>query len=295
MEAISNFVDDLRYEKRFSEHTVLAYQNDLKQFTAFLSNEGDSLILKDIVAVQIRSWLVKLLEEGIDPRSVNRKITALKTFFKYALRNKWIEINPMLKVVSPKVSKKLPVYVAAERLDFLLDRAEFPAGFEGQRDHLIIELLYGTGMRRAELLGLSIDDVDFRNKQLKVTGKRNKQRIIPLFDHLLVQIEAYLKERERINLKESAGLFLDAKGQALYPEKIYRIVRKYLSLISTQSKRSPHVLRHSFATEMLNKGADLNSIKEILGHANLSATQVYTHNSIEKLREVYKKAHPRGE
>jgi integrase/recombinase XerC len=201
----------------------------------------------------------------------------------------------MLKVVSPKVAKKLPVYVAAERLDFLLDRAEFPNDFDGRRDHLIIELLYGTGMRRAELLGLTVDDVDFRNKQLKVTGKRNKQRIIPLFDHLLEQIKDFLTAREEINYQHSDSLFLDSKGRALYPDKIYRIVRKYLSLISTQSKRSPHVLRHSFATEMLNKGADLNSIKEILGHANLSATQVYTHNSIEKLREVYKKAHPRGE
>jgi integrase/recombinase XerC len=295
MEAISNFVDYLRFEKRFSEHTVLAYQNDLKQFTAFLSAEGESLVLKEIIAVQIRSWLVKLLEEGIEPRSVNRKITALKTFFKYALKNKWINTNPMLKVVSPKVAKKLPVYVAAERLDFLLDRAEFPNDFDGRRDHLIIELLYGTGMRRAELLGLTVDDVDFRNKQLKVTGKRNKQRIIPLFDHLLEQIKDFLTAREEINYQHSDSLFLDSKGRALYPDKIYRIVRKYLSLISTQSKRSPHVLRHSFATEMLNKGADLNSIKEILGHANLSATQVYTHNSIEKLREVYKKAHPRGE
>jgi len=295
MEAISNFVDYLRFEKRFSEHTVLAYQNDLKQFTAFLSAEGESLVLNEIIAVQIRSWLVKLLEEGIEPRSVNRKITALKTFFKYALKNKWINTNPMLKVVSPKVAKKLPVYVAAERLDFLLDRAEFPNDFDGRRDHLIIELLYGTGMRRAELLGLTVDDVDFRNKQLKVTGKRNKQRIIPLFDHLLEQIKEFLTAREEINYQHSDWLFLDSKGRALYPDKIYRIVRRYLSLISTQSKRSPHVLRHSFATEMLNKGADLNSIKEILGHANLSATQVYTHNSIEKLREVYKKAHPRGE
>jgi integrase/recombinase XerC len=295
MEAIANFVDYLRYEKRFSEHTIIAYQNDLNQFTSFLAQEGETLNLKEIIAVQIRSWLVKLLEEGIDPRSVNRKITALKTFFKYALKNRWIESNPMLKVVSPKVAKKLPVYVSAERLDFLLDRAEFPAGFDGQRDHLIIELLYGTGMRRAELLGLGVDDIDFHNKQLKVTGKRNKQRIIPLFDHLLEQLEAYLKERERINMHGSTVLFIDAKGRSLYADKIYRIVRKYLSLISTQTKRSPHVLRHSFATEMLNKGADLNSIKEILGHANLSATQVYTHNSIEKLREVYKKAHPRGE
>jgi integrase/recombinase XerC len=295
MEAITNFVDYLRYEKRFSEHTIIAYQNDLNQFTTFLAQEGESLKLKEIIAAQIRSWLVKLLEEGIEPRSVNRKITSLKTFFKYALKNQWIESNPMLKVVSPKVAKKLPVYVPAERLDFLLDRAEFAAGFDGQRDHLIIELLYGTGMRRAELLGLGVDDIDFRNKQLKVTGKRNKQRIIPLFDHLLEQLEAYLKEREQINMHGSTVLFLDSKGQALYADKIYRVVRKYLSLISTQTKRSPHVLRHSFATEMLNKGADLNSIKEILGHANLSATQVYTHNSIEKLREVYKKAHPRGE
>jgi integrase/recombinase XerC len=234
------------------------------------------------------------MEDGLDARSVNRKITALKTFYKFALKSHLIQLNPMLKVVSPKVSKKLPVYVEADRLDLLLDKVEFPQNFEGARDHLILELLYGTGMRRSELLELKIDDIDFRLGQIKVTGKRNKQRIIPLFDALSEALQSYLKIRQS-QVTDHLFLLCDEKGSRLYPEKIYRIVKKYLSMVSTQSKRSPHTLRHSFATEMLNKGADLNSIKEILGHANLSATQVYTHNSIEKLRAIYKKAHPRGD
>jgi integrase/recombinase XerC len=291
---IETFLDFLRYERRFSSHTVIAYRNDLEQLLQFVQSDSPDAPLTSLTAPEIRVWLVKLMEDGLDARSVNRKITALKTFYKFALKSNWIQINPMLKVVSPKVSKKLPVYVEAERLDLLLDKVEFPQNFEGLRDHLILELLYGTGMRRAELLELKIEDIDFRLGQIKVTGKRNKQRIIPLFDVLSAAISSYLETRQTMACDHDF-LLCDAKGAALYPEKIYRIVKKYLSLVSTQSKRSPHTLRHSFATEMLNKGADLNSIKEILGHANLSATQVYTHNSIEKLRAIYKKAHPRGD
>ncbi|MFN5318137.1 MAG: tyrosine-type recombinase/integrase [Bacteroidia bacterium] len=291
---IETFLDYLRYERRFSNHTVIAYRNDLTQLQQFVQSDSPESELTSLTAPEIRVWLVKLMEDGLDARSVNRKITALKTFYKFALKSHWIQINPMLKVVSPKVSKKLPVYVEAERLDLLLDKVEFPHNFEGGRDHLILELLYGTGMRRAELLDLKIDDIDFRLGQIKVTGKRNKQRIIPLFDALSDALSKYLEIRRTL-VSNHDFLLCDEKGERLYPEKIYRIVKKYLSLVSTQTKRSPHTLRHSFATEMLNKGADLNSIKEILGHANLSATQVYTHNSIEKLRAIYKKAHPRGD
>lgn len=291
---IEQFLDFLRFERRFSNHTVIAYRNDLNQLRQFVQADSPDLELTSLTAPEIRVWLVKLMEDGLDARSVNRKITALKTFYKFAIKSQWIQTNPMLKVVSPKVSKKLPVYIEAERLDLLLDKVEFPQNFEGLRDHLILELLYGTGMRRAELLDLKIDDIDFRLGQIKVTGKRNKQRLIPLFDALADALSAYLETRQAMAADHSF-LLCDEKGARLYPEKIYRIVKKYLSLVSTQSKRSPHTLRHSFATEMLNKGADLNSIKEMLGHANLSATQVYTHNSIEKLRAIYKKAHPRGD
>ncbi len=294
MEAIGNFIDYLEFEKRFSMHTLKAYRSDLQQFALFLKTEEQVEKLDDISSPMIRSWLVKMMEEGIDPRSINRKITSLKTFFKYSMKSSWIRTNPMLKVVSPKIPKKLPVYVEAHKLDFLLDSTEFPSGFEGARDRLILELFYGTGMRRAELLSLLMEDLDIHQKQLKVTGKRNKQRIIPLHDSLLNLFHQYLDLRNSISGNDSL-VFITPQGKPLYPELVYRLVKKHLSKVSTQKKRSPHVLRHSFATEMLNQGADLNAIKEILGHANLSATQVYTHNSIEKLRNVYKKAHPRGE
>jgi integrase/recombinase XerC len=294
MEAIGNFMDYLEFEKRFSVHTLKAYRSDLLQFAQFLRTEEQIEKINEISSPIIRSWLVKLMEEGIDPRSVNRKITALKTFFKYAMKSKWISINPMLKVVSPKIPKKLPVYLEAGKLDFLLDSTEFTTDFTGIRDRLILELFYGTGMRRAELLTSTIEDLDIHQKQLKVTGKRNKQRIIPLHTGLLTLFEQYMTLRNSIKTEHSF-VFITPEGKQLYPELVYRLVKKQLSKVSTQKKRSPHVLRHSFATEMLNQGADLNAIKEILGHANLSATQVYTHNSIEKLRDVYKKAHPRGE
>lgn len=294
MEAIGNFMDYLEFEKRFSVHTLKAYRTDLHQFAQFLRSEEQIEKIHEISSPIIRSWLVKLMEEGIDPRSVNRKITALKTFFKYAMKSKWVSVNPMLKVVSPKIPKKLPVYLEAGKLDFLLDSTEFGLDFSGIRDKLILELFYGTGMRRAELLTSVIEDLDLHQKQLKVTGKRNKQRIIPLHSGLLTLFEHYLDLRKNIKTEHSF-VFITPDGKPLYPELVYRLVKKHLSKVSTQKKRSPHVLRHSFATEMLNQGADLNAIKEILGHANLSATQVYTHNSIEKLRDVYKKAHPRGE
>lgn len=294
MEAIGNFMDYLEFEKRFSVHTLKAYRSDLQQFVQFLRTEEQIEAINEISSPIIRSWLVKLMEEGMDPRSVNRKITALKTFFKYAMKSRWISVNPMLKVVSPKTPKKLPVYLEAGKLDFLLDSTEFSADFTGIRDRLILELFYGTGMRRAELLTSNIEDLDLHQKQLKVTGKRNKQRIIPLHSGLLVLFEQYLELRNSKKTDHSF-IFITPEGKQLYPELVYRLVKKQLSKVSTQKKRSPHVLRHSFATEMLNQGADLNAIKEILGHANLSATQVYTHNSIEKLRDVYKKAHPRGE
>ena len=294
MEAIGNFMDYLEFEKRFSVHTLKAYRSDLQQFAQFLRTEEQIEKINEISSPIIRSWLVKLMEEGIDPRSVNRKITALKTFFKYAMKSKWISINPMLKVVSPKIPKKLPVYLEAGKLDFLLDSTEFTTDFTGIRDRLILELFYGTGMRRAELLTSTTEDLDLHQKQLKVTGKRNKQRIIPLHTGLLTLFEQYMILRNSIKTEHSF-VFITPDGKQLYPELVYRLVKKQLSKVSTQKKRSPHVLRHSFATEMLNQGADLNAIKEILGHANLSATQVYTHNSIEKLRDVYKKAHPRGE
>ena len=293
MEAIAKFIEHLKFEKRYSPHSLIAYEGDLKQWALFLHSEYEVSTLNEVNASFIRSWLVSLMEAGLEARSVNRKITTLKSFYKYAVRSHWVELNPMGKITSPKVSKRLPVYIEAEKLDLMLDNQLFEDDFDGRRDHLILELFYGTGMRLSELLGLSIQHVDIRNLQLKVTGKRNKQRIIPLFPSLANQLSNFIEERNGI-ASDNSILFIRKDGKALYPAFVYRLVKKYLSTVSTQKKRSPHVLRHSFATEMLNKGADLNAIKEILGHANLSATQVYTHNTIEKLKAAYKQAHPRA-
>lgn len=293
MEVIAKFIEHLKFEKRYSPHSLIAYEGDLKQWSLFLHSEYEVSALNEVNASFIRSWLVSLMESGLEARSVNRKITTLKSFYKYAVRCNWVEVNPMGKITSPKVSKRLPVYIEAEKLDLMLDNQLFEDDFDGRRDHLILELFYGTGMRLSELIGLSIQNVDIRNLQLKVTGKRNKQRIIPLFPSLANQLSKFIDERNGIT-SENSILFIRKDGKALYPALVYRLVKKYLSTVSTQKKRSPHVLRHSFATEMLNKGADLNAIKEILGHANLSATQVYTHNTIEKLKAAYKQAHPRA-
>jgi integrase/recombinase XerC len=293
MEAIKTFIDYLKFEKRYSPHTLLAYENDLIQFASYLKSSYEVVELKEIKAIFIRSWLVSLMETKLDPRSVNRKITTLKSFYKYALKCKWVENNPMGKITSPKTAKRLPSYIEAEKLDVLFDNTEFPDNLEGKREQLILELFYGTGMRLSELINLNINDVDIRQLQLKVTGKRNKQRIIPMYAAMIPHLEQYIGLRNIVQTS-IPNLFIMDSGEALYPMYVYRLVKKHLSNVSTQKKRSPHVLRHSFATEMLNNGADLNAIKEILGHVNLSATQVYTHNSIEKLKDTYKKAHPRA-
>jgi integrase/recombinase XerC len=293
MEAISKFIEYLKFEKRYSSHTLIAYENDLKQFARFLGETYEVSNLSEIQSSFVRSWLVSMMDAGLNPRSVNRKITALKSMYRYAIRSGWVEVNPMHKISSPKTPKKLPEYIEAEKLDLLLDQTEFEPGFNGQRDHLILELFYGTGMRLSELLGLKIEDFQLISRQIKVTGKRNKQRIIPMFDMLHEQVRAYLLERESIQTS-SRDFFLFEDGKPLYAVYVYRLVNRYLAKVSTKRKKSPHVLRHSFATEMLNKGADLNAIKELLGHASLSATQVYTHNTIEKLKAAYNLAHPRA-
>ena len=293
MDQINLFVEYLKFEKRYSGHTLLAYRNDLEQWLSFITRIYGPTELMDIQATFIRSWLVSLMEEGLNSRSINRKITALKSFYKFAIKSGWTEMNPMGKISSPKVSKRLPVYVESEKMNHLLDSDYFPDSYEGKRNHLIVEMFFGTGMRLSELINLEIRDVDIKNGQLKVTGKRNKQRIIPLFEGLQQKIRDFILLRQQIP-SENQFLFVLENGSKLYQGLVYRMVKKYLSVISTHEKRSPHVLRHSFATEMLNQGADLNAIKEILGHANLSATQVYTHNTIEKLKETYKKAHPRA-
>jgi integrase/recombinase XerC len=287
----TSFLEYLQYEKRFSNHTILAYSNDLAQFSEYLQITYEIKELLEISHTLIRSWIVSMMDQKMSPRSVNRKITTLKTFYKYLLRQQVVTENPMLKIQSPKTSKRLPVFVEKDNMDALLDTIEFGSDFDGERNKLIMELLYATGIRLSELINLKQANVDLNSCQLKVLGKRNKERIVPFNNALKQLIEGYLEHEET---KESYYLFVTKKGKKLYEKFVYRVVNKYLSQVTSISKKSPHVLRHTFATHMLNNGADLNAIKELLGHANLSATQVYTHNTVEKLKNVHKQAHPKA-
>lgn len=287
----NSFLEYLRYEKRSSSHTLLAYTNDLDQFFSYLAATYQINSISEINHIIIRSWIVRLMEQKISPRSVNRKITTLKTFYKYLLRQKEVTENPMLKIQSPKTSKRLPVFVEKDKMDILLDNTAFGEDFEGQRNKLIIELFYASGMRLSELINLKDGNVNMSKCQLKVLGKRNKERIIPFNDELKELLKRYLKIKPVAN---EGYLFVNQKGGKLYEKFAYRVVNRYLSGVTTIDKKSPHVLRHTFATHMLNNGADLNAIKELLGHANLSATQVYTHNTVEKLKNIHKQAHPKA-
>lgn len=293
MPKISEFCDYLSHQKRYSIHTVSAYKKDLEQFSQFLLSNYDTKSFKEANSPIIRSWIVQLIENNISPRSINRKISTLKSFYKYLLKNNEIETNPLLKVTTPKTSKRLPVFVGENEITDLFSEIKFPNNYEGIRDNLILELFYATGIRLSELVNLQLNSIDHQNSTLKVVGKRNKERIIPFGNNLKLKLENYLLEREKL---ENSGtqLFLTKVGKKIYPKLVYRVVKHYLSLVTTASKKSPHILRHTFATHMLNNGADLNSIKEILGHSNLSATQVYTHNTIEKLKNIHKQAHPKA-
>lgn len=295
------YIDYLQYEKRYSTHTVLAYHSDLDDFSGFLSMQYNisDLLLADHTL--IRSWLISLIDRKISTRSVNRKLSSIKSFYRYSQRQGLLSSNPMLKVVAPRTSKQLPVFLTHDNLENLLQKVAFEDSYEGARDKMILTLFYATGIRRAELVQITISDLDLNSGTLKVTGKRNKERIVPLGEQVIIQIKEYLYERNRF-LSENkiaaanncTSLFVTSKGLPAYPKLIYNIVHKNLSEIASNNKLSPHVLRHTFATHMLDDGADLNAIKEILGHSSLAATQVYTHNTIEKLKTIYKQAHPRA-
>lgn len=294
------FIQYLKTEKRVSPHTVEAYERDLSQFFAFLEAYEISRE-KDIEPVIIRNWQIELIENGVSPRSVSRKLSALKSWYKYLLKQDIVKVNPFLKITNPKISQKLPVYVKEkemEKLSFLDE--EGLSEFEQVRNRLIIELLYSTGMRRAELIGLKERDIDFYNKTIKVLGKRNKERLIPFGAELERCIKEYqeAKEKKQQELGEGQNLLneyllITERGQMIYPSLVYRVVTTFLQN-TTLEKKSPHVMRHTFATHLLNNGADINAIKELLGHSSLAATQVYTHNTIEKLKKTYKTAHPRA-
>jgi integrase/recombinase XerC len=290
-----SFLQYLRIEKRYSPHTVRSYLNDLDQFYSFLSEQG---LTDDIVAVtshDIRAWIVSMLDSNYSTVSVHRKISCLRVFYRFLRKEGVIKNDPLEKVVLPKRKKTLPVFVEEAAMKNLLDDFDFGEGFAGIRNRTIIEMLYLTGMRRSELIGLRSNDVDLSEGSVKVTGKRNKQRIIPIVIPFIKRLEEYIKVRdENIVSSPDDWFFITDKGNKLYDKYVYNIVNSYLAMVTTIEKKSPHILRHTFATHMLNRGADLNSIKELLGHANLSATQIYTHNTFEKLRKIYKQAHPRA-
>ncbi|TAL66324.1 MAG: integrase [Bacteroidetes bacterium] len=290
-----SFLQYLKIEKRYSTHTVRSYLNDLDQFYSFLSLQDLAAEPELVTSHDIRAWIVSMLENKYSTVSVHRKISCLRVFFRYLRKEGIIKSDPLEKVVLPKRKKTLPVFVEEGALAKLLDDHSFGDDFAGIRNRTIIEMLYLTGMRRSELIGLHNNDVDLSEGTVKVTGKRNKQRIIPLTGPFLKRIEEYTKSRDEVFASENEGwFFITDKGNRLYDKYVYNTVKNYLSFVTTIEKKSPHILRHTFATHMLNHGADLNSIKELLGHANLSATQIYTHNTFEKLKKIYKQAHPRA-
>ena len=285
----SKFISFIKSEKRLSQYTVTSYNSDLNQFFLFLNNFDGISTEKEITFKIIRLWISFLVESGLSSRSVNRKISTIKSYFKFLEISEEIILNPTLKIISPKISKKLPVIVEKVNLDLLLDKENFENSFIGTRDKLIIEVFYLTGIRLSELIGIQLKDFNFESLTLKIFGKRNKERLVPLSFNIVNDIQKFITTYNLNSL-----LFTNENQEKLYPKKVYRIVNYYIGKVSSVNKKSPHVLRHSFATHMLNNGADINAIKEILGHSNLSATQIYTHNSVEKLKSVYKQAHPRA-
>lgn len=291
---IQSFFDYLMYEKKYSVHTVTSYKNDIAQFVAFINPQNEVIPASEINYQQIRAWVASLIKNKIAARSVNRKLSSLKSFFKYLQRQQIIDVNPMAKISGPKTPKRLPVFVDEHQMEDLFLEVKFEENFCGLRDRLILELFYQTGIRRSELTHLKEVDVDLFNSTIKVLGKRNKERIIPISLPLKRNLEAYLQVKEEQNLSNPM-LLVSEKGHTLTEQKVYSVVKKYLSLVTTIQKKSPHVLRHTFATHLLNNGADINAVKDLLGHANLSATQIYTHNTIDKLKKSYKQAHPRGD
>ena len=292
---IEKFLEYISFQKRQSSHTQTSYRNDLEQFASYLK---DTYQITDLLQADyhlVRSWLITLSEEGLQTSSINRKIATLKSFYKFLIKQGYLENNPMLRIKPLKTPKRVPQFVEEKDMLLLLDNIEFEKSFRGYRDKIVLEMLYNTGIREAELLGLSETDVNYIRQEIKVLGKGNKERIIPITHSLSYDLQEYAYHRQRTfpNLNHQKLIVTDG-GEPAYPMLIYRIVNKYLKLVSNANKKSPHVLKHTFATHLLNKGAELNAIKEILGHSSLGATQIYTHNSLEKLKEIFEQAHPKA-
>lgn len=292
---VQSFIDYLSFEKRYSRHTIVAYSKDLEQFFTYLNSVYPCHKLDEITHQYIRSWLVHLMKEGTEAKTINRKISTLKAFFKYHLKTGLIETTPMTTIVAPRISKKLPVFVEQKHTQTLFNHVAFPEGWNGSTERMVLELFYATGIRLSELVNIKENQVDINQRNLKVLGKGNKERIIPLNAQITDSIAGYMREkRTKLEGFDADYLLVNSKGKKLYPKYVYLVVKKYLSLVTTVQKKSPHILRHTFATHLTNEGADLNAIKELLGHSSLAATQIYTHNTIEKLKEVHKKAHPKA-
>lgn len=292
---IESFLKYLNFEKRYSQHTLTSYRNDLNQLQTFISENFSGSTIENADHKQIRAWIISLVDQPNNPRSVNRKIATLRSFYKFLLERDYIEQDPTYKIQALKTKKQLPLFVKEKEILDLLDKINFPNDFFGWRDRLMLELLYGTGIRLAELINLKEQDVNLLDSVIKVTGKRNKQRIIPFAKSIGQIIENYKKSKLDIFKNNSHRfLFVTKEGEQCYPMLIYRTINNYLKLFTTVDKQSPHVLRHTFATHLLDKGADLNAIKDLLGHSSLAATQVYTHNSLEKIKAIFDQAHPKA-
>ena len=292
---VQEFLDYLTFQKRYSKNTIISYENDLRSFFQFILVEYKITAVNEVNPSIVRTWLASLKENKVASKSVNRKISSLKSFFKYQLRLKKITVNPVATVSSLKVSKRLPSFVDEKSIHNLLNHDFFPASFEGKTDYLIFEILYQTGIRRSELINLKESDINKNSGTIKVLGKGNKERIIPVNNQLVRIVNEYiLEKRNEFPELISRELLLSKKGKPLNPKYVYNIVKKYLGEVSTNQRKSPHVLRHSFATHLTNNGAEINAIKELLGHSSLAATQIYTHNTIEKLKQFHKQAHPKS-
>ena len=292
---LKSFSDYLLIEKNYSQHTVTAYVNDIEGFGDFCLNHYESSCVDNVNYSQIRSWIIQLVESNISNRSINRKVSSLNSYFKFLLKTETITVNPLAKHKALKTEKKIQIPFSQAEVETVLNDFPFENTFEGLRDKSIIELFYSTGIRRIELVNIKLADLDFSSRTLKVLGKRNKERILPLLSSTIETLKVYLRERNKLPIVQNKEmLFLTQKGVKIYETLVYRIINEYFSLASSKVKKSPHILRHSFATHLLNQGADLNAVKELLGHSSLAATQVYTHNSIAELKKVYAKSHPRN-
>ena len=293
--SIKSFIDYLQLEKKYSPNTIKAYENDITSFSDYNKNEFDQSSINKVDYSQLRSWIVKLVESKISNRSINRKISSLNTYYKFLLKIEKIKKNPLDNHRALKTKKIIQLPFSEKEVISALDINNFQNSFEGKRDRLIIEMLYSTGIRRIELTDLKIKDIDFSSKRIKVLGKRNKERFIPMLESTISLINEYMDYRNELKrIKSKDFLFLTSKGEKIYENLVYRITNKYFEYVSTKVKKSPHILRHSFATHLLNNGADLNAVKDLLGHSSLAATQVYTNRSIEEIKKVYSNTHPRN-